>query len=94
MFKFGFRVETAPITQSKVDSDQPMITQSKLKKSIFVVKIGLFSSKVTIFGTLVLKQRDLYCDQKDVQGRLIVRLKADMSYFLNPEKYFAFDPFL
>ena len=93
MFRFGFRVETALISQSKLDSDQPMITQSKLKKSIFVVKNGLFSSKVTIFGTLVAK-RDLFCDQKDVQGRLTVRLKAEMSYFLNPEKYFAFDPFL
>ena len=59
-----------------------------------MVKIGLFSSKVTIFGTLVLKQRDLSCDQKYLQGRLIVRLKVEMSYFLNPEKYFAFDPFL
>ena len=94
MFKFGFRVETVLISQSKLDCDQPMITQSKLKKSIFVVKNGIFSSKVTFFETLAAKQQDLSCDLRHIEGRLNVRLKAEKLYFLNLEKYFAFDPFL
>ena len=94
MFKFGFSVETTPINQSKVDGDQPMIAQSKLKKSIFVVKNGIFSSKVTFFETLAAKQQDLSCDLRHIEGQLNVRLKAEKLYFLNFEKYFAFDPFL
>ena len=68
MFKFGFSVETTPINQSKVDGDQPMIAQSKLKKSIFVVKNGLFFSKVTFFGTLAVKQQDLFLRSKTHRG--------------------------
>ena len=59
-----------------------------------MVKNGLFSSKVTFFETLAAKQQDLSCDLRHIEGRLNVRLKAEKLYFLNLEKYFAFDPFL
>ena len=94
MCRFGFRVETGPLSRSEPDSEHLMTIKSKLKKSIFVVKNGLFSSKVTFFETLAAKQQDLFCDLRHIEGRLNVRLKAEKLYFLNLEKYFGFDPFL
>ena len=60
---------------------------SKLKKSIFMVKNGPFSSKVRFFETLAAKQQDLSDDLRHIEGWLKVRLKAEMSYFLMEELF-------